>query len=458
MTASRSWKSRRPEIALLLLGVALRLAALINVDPMWGYDADGHLEYAQWFTKHWTPPPVDAFFHAFHMPLYYAVCGLILRAGGHVGALRFLSIVLGSARLGLLWLGLELYLPGRRLARLWALTLAAVLPVALFTDVTLGGEVLQNLLSVIALLLAPRMLRAQGGARWRVAGTLGLVLGLCVLTKISAMTLFAAIGLALLVQVVFEGRTLGERLRLAAPFALTLAVAFALLAPVLVRNVRGAGTPFPSSFDTSEAKQMDALKDKPVVDRRSIGYVFLWSREIYRRPYTPAGIEPQPRFFPVLLASTFGDYLNYESPRREERPGDTMVNSRPLGRERLIPWRLSVLGGTAIALASFCCWLACLQVLWERREAVRLPLLLAPPLAIAALLHFTIAHPFDYLGVIKSAYVQVGCAPVYGLFGLAVDSLWSRGRGGRVLAGVALAGLGLVTFYTFFCRLHPLPR
>ena len=82
-------------------------------------------------------------------------------------------------------------------------------------------------------------------------------------------------------------------------------------------------------------------------------------------------------------------------------------------------------------------------------------MLLAPPLAIAGLLYFTIAHPFDGEGVIKATYVQFGCAPLYGLFGLAVEWLWGRGRAGRVLAWTALAGLALVAIYTFVCRTLP---
>ena len=306
MTTFSLWKSRRPEIALLLLGVLLRVAALRNVDPMWGYDAGGHYEYATWFTKHWTVPPMDAFFHAFHAPLYYALCGLILRAGGNAGTMRVLSIVLGCGRLALLWLGLELYLPYRRMARLAAMALAAVLPVALFTDVTLGGEALQNFLCVVALLLAPRALAAEGGRRWKIAGYLGLVLGLCMLTKISGIALFGALGLGVLAQALFDERSPADRLLRVAPFALTLAVALAVFSPVLMRNLRGAHTPFPSSFETSEASQMDAVKDKPVLDRRSLGYVLLGSSEIYERPYVPTALQPQPRFFPVLLASTFG--------------------------------------------------------------------------------------------------------------------------------------------------------
>ena len=83
-------------------------------------------------------------------------------------------------------------------------------------------------------------------------------------------------------------------------------------------------------------------------------------------------------------------------------------------------------------------------------------MLLAPPLAIAGLLYFTIAHPFDGEGVVeKATYVQFGCAPLYGLFGLAVEWLWGRGRAGRVLAWTALAGLALVAIYTFVCRTLP---
>ena len=454
--ALRSWRWRRPELALLLLGVVLRLAALINLDPTWGYDSDGHYQYAQWFTSHWAPPPITQFFQAFHPPLYYAIGGLILRAGGQFPALRAFSLCLGCARLALLWLGLELYLPGRRMARLVAMALAAVLPVALFMDVTIGGEGLQNFLSVIVLILGPWALRARGRQRWRLAAWLGLVLGLCLLTKISGTALFVALGLAVLAEQLVSQTSAGERLGRAAPFALSLGVALAVSGPLLVRNIRLTGKPFPTSFDTVQADQQASVKDKPVLDRRSLGYVFLGSTEIYSRPFWPNAIAPNPRFFPVLVAGTFGDYLNYGyAPRRAERPGDIISNFSPARREALIPWRLSVVGGTVIALTLCCGWLASLRALWRRREVERLPLLLAPPLAIAGLLYFTIAHPFDSEGVIKATYVQFGCAPLYGLFGLAVESLWNRGRGGRVLASVALAALALVAIYTFVCRTLP---
>jgi hypothetical protein len=452
------WKTRRPELALLLAGVLLRVLAIKTIQPDWGYDSDGHYEYAQWFTQHWvTPPPFDRFFQAFHAPLYYALGGLILRAGGHFPALRFFSVALSWLRLALLWVGLELYLPGRRMTRLLAMALAAVLPVAVFMDVTVGGEELQNVFSIIALILAPLALRARGPQRRNLCIWLGVVLGLCLLTKISGTALFAAIGLAVLAEQLWSsGLSVSERLRRLGPFVLCGAVALAIWSPVLRRNLRGAGKPFPTSFDGVQANEQDTVKDTPVLDRRPLGYLWPISFEIYGRPFFPAALQPNPRFFPVLLAETFGDYMVYGyAPRRPAQPDDIIANQNPVRREAIKAWRLSVIGGTAVALAAFFGWLACLRALWLRREALRLPLVLAPPLAIAGLLYFTIAHPFDPEGVIKSTYVQFGCAPLYALFGLAVESLWGRGWGGRALAVVALAGLALVAFYTFYCRTIP---
>ena len=76
-------------------------------------------------------------------------------------------------------------------------------------------------------------------------------------------------------------------------------------------------------------------------------------------------------------------------------------------------------------------------------------MLLAPPLAIAGLLYFTIAHPFDSEGVIKATYVQFGCAPLYGLFGLAVESSGAEAGPAGCWPGRPLAGLALVAIYTF---------
>ncbi len=453
MRLSFLWRSRKLELALLLLGVLLRVAAALTLNPLWGYDVDGHYQYAEWFAHNAKVPPLTEFFQAFHPPLYYAMGGLIIKAGGHIQQVRILSLVFGGGRLALLWAGLELYLPGRRMARLVAMALAAILPAALFMDVSIGAEALQSFLATLALLLAPLALRAKGRERWYRALGLGLVLGLSLLTKISVLAVLFAVGVSALGESLLpRSGTPADRLRRAAPFAASLALALAIVAPLLVRNVRAVGKPFLTSFDTFQAKDQDSVKDRPLLDRRSLGYVFLGSLEIYKRPYWPTAIQPNPRFFPVLMASAFVDYHGYGlAPRRPAQPDDIMAVT-PVRHALLLPSCLSLVGGTLIASTLLGCWLACAYALWKRRQVVMLPLLLAPPLALLGLLHFTIAHPFDILGVIKATYVQFGFAPAYGLFGLAVDELWHRGRKGRVLAWIGLGGLALVAFYTFFCR------
>ena len=150
-------------------------------------------------------------------------------------------------------------LPGRRMARLLAMALAAVLPVALFVDATIGGEGLQNFLGVIALILAPLALRARGQQRWRLAAWLGLVLGLCLLTKISGTPLFVAIGRGAGRAARSSGTSAPRHASAAPPRSALLArrVALAVWGPLLARNIRVTGNPFPTSFDTVQADEQE---------------------------------------------------------------------------------------------------------------------------------------------------------------------------------------------------------
>ncbi len=255
------------------------------------------------------------------------------------------------------------------------------------------------------------------------------------------------------------GLRLSERFRLAAPFVLCGVVALAIWSPVLVRNLRGTGKPFPTSFDGVQANEQDSVKDTPVLDRRSLGYLWPISFETFSRPFFPGGTSTEPGFFPVLLAGTFGDYMVYGyAPRRPQQPGDLIANQNPVRREAMKSSRLSVIGGTAIALAAFCCWLACLRALWLRREVLRLPLLLAPPLAIAGLLQFTTPTRSTSKGSSNRRTCSL-VPPPSTHSSVWRWSPWARRWGGRLLALAPLAGLGLVAFYTFFCLTLPLaPR
>src|SRR3954471_15631399 len=73
-----SWlRTRAPECALFLLGVFLRLTMRWNYKADWGFDAGGHFFYVDWLLAHREVPVPDAFFHAFHPPLFYTLVALI---------------------------------------------------------------------------------------------------------------------------------------------------------------------------------------------------------------------------------------------------------------------------------------------------------------------------------------------------------------------------------------------
>src|SRR5437764_9384051 len=116
--------------------------------------------------------------------------------------------------------------------------LAAVLPVALFIDVSVGAEALQNFLTALALLLAPLAFRAEGRARWYRAVGLGVVLGLSLLTKISVLAMLFAVGATAIAESLLpRSGTPRARFRRAAPVAAALGLALAICAPLMVRNL-----------------------------------------------------------------------------------------------------------------------------------------------------------------------------------------------------------------------------
>ena len=142
----------------------------------------------------------------------------------------------------------------------------------------------------------------------------------------------------------------------------------------------------------------------------------------------PDGIKPEPRFFPVLLASTFNDYYGYSysgggkygRPSRSRRGGHVGC--------------LSVMAGTLIALGTVIAWLGAARVLWRRRDDgepdPRFALLLAPLGALIGQLHFATKYPNDNFGPIKGAYLQFIAPVLCALFGAGVAWMWRRARAG----------------------------
>ena len=129
-------------------------------------------------------------------PLYYAWAALFLPLGPQ--AMRLASVLPGLACLLILYRAARLLLPGEPLTAITALGIAALLPTHIAITSTINNDVfLESCFSAILLLLLQCLLR--GLTLWR-AGWIGVVLGLALLTKATALVLLPVIAAGFLLM------------------------------------------------------------------------------------------------------------------------------------------------------------------------------------------------------------------------------------------------------------------
>lgn len=451
------WR-RKVELCVFLLGVLLRLSMKWNYHPYWSYDSVFHWDVISWILEHRRIPyPEDASM-SFHPPLYYLVGAMFVDHGFARETLPWVSISYGILRLALIWAGLEICLPRSRWARVSALALAATVSASVHLDGMVYPEAQSGLLNAAAMLCAMLTFRNTGARRLGLALLTGLLLGLAILTKISATGVIMAVGATAFFEFLFSKRPFGKRVLAALPWGGTLAVCLAVSGWYYAHNVERYGRPFVTSFDLpaqsskSQSWLLNEFKDQQVIDRRTLGYVFAWSDEPYKWPHYPAALFGHSRFFPVLIASSVVDYWEYGYQgykkafrRNPNRPQRTLFEVQDSAR-------LAIAGGTVVFFAAVLAWLASAKRLAEQRDFSRLFLLMVPLAALAGALQWTTAYPVDGYGVVKGIYMTFAAPPLYALFGVAVG--WARQNPLRwPVLGLCLFALLLVANYSLVCRL-----
>jgi hypothetical protein len=446
--ARRNW----PELLLIALGVFLRGTMAITYDVRWGYDFPDHWAYIDWFLTHRDLPPLSVSREAYHPPLYYLLAALVHRAGVPMLHMNIVSILCGSLRLATIWFGLERNLAWNRPARLVALAVAAVLPAAVHTDGMVTNESLNNLLSAIALVLMLELLRTESARRWLVALSLGLVVGLGLLTKISALALVGAGGVTAIAELCWVGRN-GWRACAVRflPWVGALLVAFAVDGWYLAHNYRTHGKMFLSGFDGADAPWLAPLAKTSYVDRRKANFFYGWTNDIYASPYCPTGVMPESYFWTPLVASTFVDYYSFGFAQRT--PPVEFYNSRPVPVRAAALSSFAVMGGTWIAITTMIAWLVAALAVLRSKNVGSLLILLVPLIALLGQLHFAVKFAVDAQGTIKGAYMQFAAIPLYGLFGLAATWGWKRGWPGKLAIAFHAVAFATVAIYCLYARL-----
>ena len=165
-----------------------------------GFDFDGHWTILQYVATHHALAPLTLTAASYHPPLYYLIGAVGVSLGLGPGAFGWLAALWGVCRLGVVWVGLERWLPESRLARVVALFTAAVLPVGLQLDGMVTNETLSTLLCALAIVAAPAAVEATRTGRVKPFVWLAVWLGLALITKFSASALVLALIIALLLD------------------------------------------------------------------------------------------------------------------------------------------------------------------------------------------------------------------------------------------------------------------
>jgi 4-amino-4-deoxy-L-arabinose transferase-like glycosyltransferase len=192
----------------LAAGAALRVWNALHYPVFMGYDAKGNWEYIQMLMEDWTLPDPEAAWSTVHPPFFYGLGAAVGRLQSQPDADSVgLAVSLLSAAIGLAAVAataaLVLRLSGGNILRAALATLLLVfLPVHISMSAMLSEELLTSALASFTLVgLVWEMARPEAERRssLRVA-LLGAVAGLALLTKLSALMLVGAGGLALLAE------------------------------------------------------------------------------------------------------------------------------------------------------------------------------------------------------------------------------------------------------------------
>jgi hypothetical protein len=464
----RAWaRAHVPELVAFGLGVLLRLSMALSYDARVGYDFNAHWPHIQYLVEKHALPPLAFNATSAHAPLYYLVAAAAVARGLGAGALGWMSALWGILRLALIWIGLERWLPASRLARVVALALAAVLPIGVHLDGMITNETLVMLMSAAVLVVAPAAIAAAREGRVAPVAGLALLLGLAVMSKVSATVLVFAIATAIGLEIARAGASWWQALRARVRPLVVAAVVLAVVAgPFFARNVALYGQAAPTAYEGSVKANQASYEKIPYFDRRPVAFYVGWHLGIYGRPFFTTGLKPEARFFPVLIASTFNDYYVF-----------SYWGGGKYGDERWVPGIgvlfgcISNVAGTAVSLVTVIAWLGAVRTLWRRREDgtredgkreagwidPRFALLLMPLGALLGQLHFATKYPNDNFGPIKGAYLQFVAPVLCALFGVGVDWMWRR-RARWAWGAAALAAMAAVVCISAYSVGARLPR
>ncbi|MBI3289246.1 MAG: glycosyltransferase family 39 protein, partial [Elusimicrobia bacterium] len=192
---------------LLLAAWTVMAANNIRTLPLaCGFDVRSHMDYVLYIVSRWRLPLADEGWEMFQSPLYYlvlapfyAITASLADVPTTLRAMRVVGLLCGAAQIELTFRALRRVYPRREDLQIMGTALGGLLPINIYLSQVVGNEPLAGALCAAAIVALWRLPSASARPTPRALVILGGLLGLALLTKVTAVLLLlpAAVFLAL---------------------------------------------------------------------------------------------------------------------------------------------------------------------------------------------------------------------------------------------------------------------
>ncbi len=226
---------------------------LTRLDLQIGFDAPQHYDYVRFLLRNSSVPFADDGWQMFQPPLAYVLAAPLFSAltalAGSENAqyfLRILPLACGMAQIELCYRAGRAVFPERSDLQRLVILIGGFLPMNVYISQTFGNEPVSGLLTAGVVVICLKLLAGSALSLPRASLVLGLLFGLALLAKVSAVVLLPAIALCLLWTAQQHGMS---RMGTAGLIARTLLVASGVAGWYYVRNFLYFGRPFVGGWD-----------------------------------------------------------------------------------------------------------------------------------------------------------------------------------------------------------------
>jgi hypothetical protein len=262
-----------------LSGLALWNA--FSYPPFRGFDARGHIEYVLHAASHWRVPLAAEGWSMYHPPVFYMLAAAVYASlSESIGAARIIALkgvqfISGASGVGSVlcaYLSLKKLYPDDKAMQLLGVSVAAFLPMNLYMMGMITNETLAAFTISLALYLLLRVGFEQE-LTGREACLLGIVNGLALLTKFTALFIVITTGTILMMRI-FEHPAL--RKRWLAHLMLFIVCTLSVCGWFYFRNIVVFGKPFVGNWDEISSYQ---FFQKP--GYRTLGFYSRFGSSLY---------------------------------------------------------------------------------------------------------------------------------------------------------------------------------